>query len=201
MRSIFTLSLLAFCLSSQAMANVEEQKHQKTKDDIYAGIQAGQSSADWDILDQAQSQGVNQGVNVDETDFAYKLYTGYRYKNAAIEFGYSNLGSVEAAVPNAKAEVEADTYSLSAIALMPMNDELSFHAKFGFHAWDVTAKANSTNPLSTRSARASDSGKDPVYGFGAMYDLGNYRFRLEAERYEIDKVDVDFISAGLAYKF
>jgi OmpA-like transmembrane domain. len=77
MRSIFTLYFLVLCLSPQAMANTEEQKHQKTKDDIYAGIQAGQSSADWHILDQAQSQ----GVNVDETDFAYKLYTGYRYKN------------------------------------------------------------------------------------------------------------------------
>jgi OmpA-like transmembrane domain. len=197
MRTIFTLSVLALCLSSQALANTDEQKRHKPIKDIYAGIQAGQSSVDWDTLDQAQSQ----GASVDETAFAYKLYTGYRYKNAAIEFGYSDLGTIDGNAPGINAEAEADTYSLSAIGFIPMNNELSFHAKFGFHAWDYTQRAHWSNAFSTGHASYSDSGKDPVYGIGAMYDLGKYRFRLEAERYEIDKADIDFISAGFAYKF
>ncbi|SIN79890.1 outer membrane beta-barrel protein [Salinivibrio sp. ES.052] len=198
MRSFFTLSFVAYCvMTPYALANTEDHPRPKPVEDVYIGIQAGQSSVDWDVLNQYQSQ----GANIDETAFAYKLYTGYRYKNAAIEFGYSDLGTIDGKVPGINAEAEADTYSLSAIGFMPINNELSFHAKFGFHAWDYTERAHWSNTFAEGSARYSDSGKDPVYGIGAMYELGKYRFRLEAERYDIDKADIDFISAGFAYKF
>ena len=92
MKRIAAASLIVLStLASQAFA-------QQPQRGWYAGISAGQSTADIDSASVLPVIGATQSrVSTDDTDTGFKLYGGYRFnRHLAVEAGYADLGSFRA---------------------------------------------------------------------------------------------------------
>jgi hypothetical protein len=46
-----------------------------------------------------------------------------------------------------------------------------------------------------------DSGTDPAYGLGLQLQISSFAIRAEYEIFNLDRVDIDFVSAGVSYTF
>lgn len=173
------------CLIPSAVAIAKDAPKKDIIDESYIGIQLGQSSIDY------------QGL--DDTDSGFKLLAGHRYKNIGIEAAYTELGGTSGYItPYKTFALDASTVSLSAMGYLPVNESFSFFGKLGLNKWSVDGTARTHN----QTFSDSSDGTDPVFGLGATYDLGQYvNLRVEAERYQLDDADVDFISIGVGYTF
>ena len=86
--------------------------------------------------------GINAGAaKIDSTGFgsssSWSLLGGYAIvENIAAEIAYSNFGVQSGPGVNSKNKA----ISISVVAALPMNEQLSFFAKFGFAStvWDVS---------------------------------------------------------------
>jgi OOP family OmpA-OmpF porin len=77
-------------------------------------------------------------------------------------------------------------------------NKLRAFAKLGLHAWELDASVTS----SAGSASLTNSGTDLFYGIGAKYALTDrVSIRAEFERFNIDSDEIDFVSAGVSYRF
>lgn len=202
-KSLVALSALAFAASS-AMAGdwyaVGAIGQAKVKD-------FNQADLDAEVLDIAGVAPTSSSV--DKTDTAYKLQAGYQFnKNFALEGGYFNLGKATYSAAytggNANAAFKVDGWNLSAVGILPLNEQFSLFGKLGAAYNTVKASAN----VGTNSGSDKDSNVGAVYGIGASYNLTK-QIALRAE-YEIyDKIGgddtgkskVDVWSLGVAYKF
>lgn len=157
---------------------------------IYVGASLGTAEVDY-------SDG-ESNVEFDDSDTGYKFYAGYNFGlipflNLAVEGGYMDLGSVEgeiAAVTGNKIEANGwSAYGVGGFDLGP----IGLFAKVGYFAWDADFK--------TFQGDDSDSGTDPAFGLGAKFQLGSFALRAEYEVFDLDEVDIDYISVGAAYTF
>lgn len=206
-KSLVALSALAFAASS-AMADgwyaVGSIGQAKIKDIDQAGIDA-------ELIDNGVT---GLSSSADKTDTAYKLQAGYQFnKNFALEGGYFNLGKATYAAAFtggvANASVKADGWSLSAVGILPLNEQFSLFGKLGAAYNTVKANATGTGGGSTITWSDKDSNVGAVYGIGASYNLTK-QIALRAEYEVYDKIGkddttgeskVDMWSLGVVYKF
>jgi OmpA-OmpF porin, OOP family len=188
----------------------------------YLAGSIGQSSFDASKSDgDASLNDVGLGVNsssLDDEDTAYKIQLGYQFNpNFAIEGGYVDLGGLtyKANVTdgifdyNAKMDVEASGLNIAAVGILPLNDNFSLFAKFGF----INAKVETTVKVSSGgfSSSGSEDSTDlkPMFGIGAAYSITDQlAIRVELERYSklgdedsTGEGDVDLLSGGILFKF
>jgi len=166
-------------------------------------------------------------ISIDKTDTAYKLQAGYQFtENFSIEGGYVDLGNLKyqfVPTPNpgtialyypdlSKVKVSASGWNLSAVGVLPLNNNFSLYAKAGAIRATVKAKTEVTYffpPTGDSSDTESSTDIKPLFGVGASYKLNsNVSVRVEAERYSnlgdsdtTGEGNVDLYSAGIAYKF
>ena len=77
-----------------------------------------------------------------------------------------------------------------------LNEDIDLYGKLGFHSWETTVKVSST----TSSTDATDDGIDPIYGFGAEFNVAQGTDLVAG--YEISKFDDDDVSylfAGMKF--
>lgn len=161
---------------------------------FYATASVGQTRADIEDM---------PGFSVDDTDTGYSLGLGYEFnKYVAFEAGYVDLGETTMTLGAFNAAVEADGFYFGPKVSLPITDKFSVFGKVGLFAWDVDASSNF-------GVAASASGTDAYFGAGLAYDITDaLALKAEWTRYNsvgdentTDSADVDFIAAGLVFKF
>lgn len=166
-RSLAALMLCALAGSASA------------EDGFYIGGGAGQASVD-------ESQ-------YDDEDTALSVFGGYQFnRHFAIEGGYADLGEIEPG--EGAATLEADSFHVAAVGMLPVTDAFAFYGKAGLHRWDADTGLALLN--------GEDSGTDPVYGIGAQYRF-NERFalRVDLSRFRMEDVDVDVAQLQARFDF
>lgn len=126
---------------------------------------------------------------------------GYQYsKNLAAEVQFTGIGKV---TDVAGATVKGDTFSVTAVGILPMNDSFGLFGKLGFASTKTTASATFANNVgATRSAL--------TYGLGAQYNVNqNFGVRAGWDRYGAAttvagakvNANADVLTVGVVYKF
>jgi OmpA-OmpF porin, OOP family len=164
---------------------------------LYAGIGIGQSGF----------RGSCQGLGAcSEKDPAAKIFGGYRLnKNFALEAGWVDLGKTNASTGAGNVSMSAKGFEVSGVAMLPVAREFSLLARWGFFKW-LTGRNDGTGLIGS----GSSTGSDATYGLGGNIDFKDGRLALRGEwqRYKYvgsltttRRGDVDFLSAGLVFKF
>jgi OOP family OmpA-OmpF porin len=168
----------------------------------YAGVGFGQSKVDIECdLDITCSS--------DDTDTGWKLFAGNQFSpNAAVEFGYVDLGQMKASGTDSflgitSVDLESTGFNLALVGFLPVGNTVNLMGKVGFFRWDLDINASSSV---FGSGSASDSGTDLMFGLGASFDIGKTTaVRIEWEQFtdvgDIDGGDVDLLSASLVFRF
>ena len=163
----------------------------------YVGGSLGQTSAD---LGGAFAPGA--GESVDDSDTGFKVFGGYNIvKFLSVEASWVDVAgvSVDEAATASSLTAEADGFSVEAVGIIPFSEKFEAFAKAGLYKWDgdMTASVGGQQTLS-----ANDDGTDPIFGIGIGWNaFSRGQLRLEAERYSLNDLDVDMISAGFAWHF
>lgn len=147
---------------------------------FYLGASIGSASLD----------ASDNGFDIDDDDNGYKIYGGFNFGvvpliDLAVEGGYVDFGSFGSG-PGDNVDVDAWTgFGLAGFKLGP----IGLFGKMGMISWD------------TDYGIGSDSGTDPAYGLGARFQLGSFALRAEYELFDLDDVEIDYLSVGAAYTF
>jgi hypothetical protein len=169
---------------------------------VIASAEGGYLGASYGQVEYKLSSAEIAGLNamgrtvLDDSDQAFKVFGGYRYnKNIAVEVSYANLGDLEVSdVSLGGVRSETSGYSLSAVGLLPVTEQIDLFAKAGAFIWSVDGYSNAAR------MRGND-GSDMTYGIGAAYTFGVTTLRAEVERFEIGSSNLDMVSAGLSLNF
>jgi len=151
----------------------------------------------------------------DKTDTGYALGLGYTFnKYVAIEAGYNDLGEINRDYADGTGAVniksEADGFYFGPQISLPVTDAFSLFGKIGLFAWDVDQKASASGAYAAfNGLGASAHGTDVYFGAGMAYAITNtlsvkaewVRYNNVGDKDTTDSADVDFISAGLVFKF
>lgn len=142
----------------------------------------------------------------------WKVYTGYQFnKYLGVEGGYANLNDATAhtaiTAPVAgtiRTNVATDAWTLAVVGTYPLTDKFSVMGKVGaaYVLTEVRAQATGAGSGTTASIAVGDDSYQPYYGVGVSYALlDNLNLRAEWERFDMDDINVDLMTAGIAVKF
>jgi OOP family OmpA-OmpF porin len=212
MKRIAAASLIVLStLASQAFA-------QQPQRGWYAGISAGQSSADVDSNGLVVIGATASTVSVEDTDTAFKVYGGYRFgRHLAVEAGYADLGSFSGTrnvtspgIGSLKAETSVSGIFGQAVGILPLGERFSLFGTAGLFANEVKTTLSSSGGVALIGQRsASNSDVNLKLGVGAGFDFTpKFGMRVEWERFfELGddsvggKSDVDLLSIGIVFRF
>jgi OOP family OmpA-OmpF porin len=146
----------------------------------------------------------------DEKDTGWKLFAGNQFnQNAAVEFGYVDLGKGTASVsgPGVGGNLgwEATGFNLALVGTLPVNNEFGFLGRIGIFLWDLDFSVSGVGG----SASASASGTDLTYGLGVKYDFNKTTgMRVEWEKFkdvgdenDTGQGDIDLLTFSLVFRF
>lgn len=130
---------------------------------------------------------------LDDDTTGGKIYGGYRFNEYfAVEASYFDFGELE----NRVSSLEIDGFGISAVGSYPVTSKLEIFGKLGVQYWDADARGPIVQGLN------DDSDTDAFYGIGVRYSItDSISIQAEAERYEIEDIDLDAASIGVSYKF
>ena len=153
--------------------------------------------------------------NIDNKDTGYKVYGGYQIdKNWGVETTYFDLGkaTVHGSVNNGfaitpvYASIGATAWGFAGTFSTPVCNNVSLFGKIGLIRSELKARAF----IRGIDNQAKEFNTGVNFGLGAKYDFTrNLAIRAEWERLEMQIIgqmstvnsDVDFLSAGITYKF
>jgi OOP family OmpA-OmpF porin len=207
MKKIVLAAVLAGCAAAPVFAG-----------DFYVVGTLGQSTFDLSKSDIDRSM-VAAGVPVtssslDKSDVAYKIQLGYQFNPyVAIEGGYVDLGKsgYSASVTGAavQSDVKASGLAIAALGILPINESFSLFGKLGLINAAVEIEATASAGGSSASSSISATKIKGNWGLGAAYNVNKQlALRVEYERFmklgdanSTGEVDVNLLSAGIAFKF
>lgn len=160
--------------------------------DWYGAISLGKTELNEEVC------GGLAGCTEDLKDTGWKLAAGKQLNtNAAVEFGYVDLGDASASAAGATCTVEADGFHASLVGSLPTTNQFSFTGRVGLFRWDAGGVCSGAF-----SASGSDSGTDLTFGVGMRYDMTKtVGLRAEWDRFDVDEDDVDMLSLGVVFQF
>ncbi len=159
----------------------------------FIGASVGNAAVSAELADP----GIGSDINFDEDDFAWKVYGGYAFDLAVIDFGlelgYFDLGSPSADVLGENVGIAVSGFSAFALAGVNLGP-VGLFIKGGLASWDAD--------LVIADLRASEDGSDPAYGAGLRFTVGSVEIRGEYEVFDIDDADDVYMGTlGLAWRF
>lgn len=129
-------------------------------------------------------------------DIGYKIFGGYNFGiipliDLGVEGSYVDFGEAsDIQILNRNVGVTAwDLFGVGCVNLGPVG----LFAKLGRVWWD--SDANLIERI------LDDSGNDMAYGLGVRFQVGPVALRAEYERFDTNKIDIDYLSAGVAWTF
>ncbi len=134
---------------------------------------------------------LDEDESLKDDRFSWRGFAGFEVNRIfALEAGYVDFGSTS----EGNRDMEADGWTLAAIAALPITPYFAPYAKVGQLFWD---RERSFGPLSS-----SDDGNDFFFGGGARFAMtDNIDLRLEYERYALDDTDLDMGSVNVQFRF
>lgn len=147
---------------------------------------------------------INETV-VDDNSNAYKFTMGYEgrsyfgFEASWVDFGEFD-GVITAAGGSTNVGYDAKTATAAITMTIPIGEAISLHAKGGYLFWSTDVKLSGT-VVDPEWEGGSDNGSDPFYGAGVRINLGKVSVVGEWERFKLNKVDIDAVSAGLRFYF
>jgi hypothetical protein len=175
---VLTLLLVIAALASPVMAD--------GKKGLMVGGSVGASLYDISDLD-------GSSVKLDDTDFAWKVFLGYRFGLFAIEADYRDFGKVTDASAGQRSEYSTQAFDLSAAVMVPIGP-FDIIGRVGASNWDGDASVSGVDVPSL-------DGTSLMYGVGGAFRLGSVAIRLEIERFEFDPDPVNMVSLGASFTF
>jgi OOP family OmpA-OmpF porin len=180
--------LLGLQFSTQSSASSASFAQRGEGSGFYIGGSMTQMKADGDCP---------PGFTCDFKDTGFKVFGGVRLnRNFAIEGFYGNWGEVQVDTGAASAKVEASTFGVAALGIVPLGERFELFGKVGIGSTEQKATASAGGA----SATAAESGSDVLYGLGAGFNITR-NFGLRAEWERLKDSEVDIFSAGLQYRF
>jgi long-chain fatty acid transport protein len=179
-------------------------------DGWYAGFGFGQSQYQGvsSYLDSQQAAaGKTSTTSANTRTEGWKVYAGYQFnKYIGVEGGYANLNDMSATTtitaPTAgsvRTNMDSDAWTLAAVGSYPLTDKFSILGKLGaaYVLTDNNVKVNSTT-----TQHHGDDGYQPYYGVGVSYALvDNFKLRAEWERFDLNDINIDLLTAGFTVAF
>jgi OOP family OmpA-OmpF porin len=155
--------------------------------------------------------------SLDDKDTGYKIALGYQYNpNFAVEVGYVDLGktkysatgTISGSSAAASAQAKVNGWGVSAVGILPINNEFSLFGKIGTINANVETSASASGIGGSVTIPYKSRKWKGAYGVGASYAFSKAAaVRVEYEIFSklgddtIGKSDVDLLSIGIAYKF
>lgn len=190
-------------------------------DDWYVGASIGPADAGYSsdalLADLAARGWTISNVSTDDSDTAWKLYTGYEFTDRlSFEVGYANLGEVVTQYSTSVPPNQIDALLRDTVAVHPYLGEGWFAAgvlrwPFVPNQWSVTARAGlfaweadidvDVIQGATGSATDKDTGTDGMFGLGIEWHANpQWSVTLEWERYKLNEW-VDVPTVGVRWRF
>jgi hypothetical protein len=95
--------------------------------------------------------------------------------------------------------VEVDGIEFALVGHAPLSDTFSIFGRVGIFMWDAEIKIDT---VSFGSESETDDGSDAFFGADLSFDVGSQAaLRVEYTRYDAADGDIDFIGAGLDFRF
>ena len=213
MKRLIATAALATLVASPALA----QSYQYNPNEgPYIGASFGQAKTDADLdlgsaLDSAGYDVISSSS--DDSDIGYKVYAGYQFNpNFAVEASYVDFGKFEANATvmagepiAANASASIDGFGFALVGKLPIQNGFNVYGKLGMVAWDADLDVNLNSLSGDFATSDGEDGSDPFYGIGAEYEINQLVLRAEYERYDLSEggedFEVDFLSAGIGYRF
>ena len=218
MKSAVSRWLIAPALALVA-AGAHAQEQPAAERGWYGGFSAGQSRIDFANSNVAPVPFATQGTLVEnDTDFAYKLFVGYRLqRHLALEFGYTNFGHFSAtrtvtapAAGSRTFSMTVDGFHFDVVGIVPVSSNFELFGKIGIIRTTTKIDNSVTGAVVLNSpAKQEEVNIDPVrLGIGAEFRFSRaVGLRVEYERQRIDweifseNPTVSLLSAGLVFRF
>jgi hypothetical protein len=128
-------------------------------------------------------------ADLEDTDFAWKVFVGYRFGWFAVEADYRDFGQIQTK-SGPSFSIATQAFDLAGVAMIPIGP-FDIIGKVGATAWDTDIGG----------VDLSEDGTDLMYGIGAAIRLGFVGIRLELERFDIDPEPIDMVTLGVAFTF
>ena len=185
----------------------------------YLGFGMGQDyGRDWDasrFTSSLAAQGYTATqTSSDNSDLGFKVFGGYQFtKYLGLEGGYAQFNNYTASGPvtgstatppvvSAYQTEKNNAWTLAAVGTLPLTKDFSVFGKVGADNWKRTTNTSVASATTRDRTSSIERGVDPFYGVGVSYALmDNLTVRGEYERYDFGGPKIDFISAGMAFKF
>jgi hypothetical protein len=157
-----------------------------------SGFYAG-GAVSWALFD-----GEQYGVVFSEDAFGYKVFGGVDIlPYLGIDVARADFGNIDGEEGAAKLSVDAETWAISAVGLIPLGEKFALFAKLGYHFWQYEARATGAWQWWEK-----DDGGDMLAGFGVRWYLGRHLMLLgEYEAYRVHDFDFDNVNLGVGWKF
>lgn len=146
-------------------------------------------------MGQAEFGDCPAASSCDPRDPAYKVYAGYRFnRHIALEAGYTDLGKSTVVTSGAIAEEKPRGAAGHFVAAWPLAERFSILGRVGLIYGDTKVTGG--------GAIRNDKGTRLAWGAGAHYDISRqFAVRVEWERFRLETLEVDAITAGVVASF
>ena len=161
--------------------------HAEPPKGLLIGGSVGQSFYNTEIEDLD-----GESFKLNDQDFAYKIFAGYRFGFVAIEGGYRDLGKVEDKSGEIVFRTKTTGLDLALLGMLPVGP-IDLFARAGMIAWD--------SEFDIGDIGNTDEGTDFMWGLGGAFRLGGLGIRLEWEQFAIDPDSIGMLSAGVTFAF
>lgn len=188
------------------------------REGLYVGIAGGLTdhlTSSGDFQKKLADSGKNARVSLDGSRSGLKAYMGYRLNvPIAFEVGYTWLEGLRSTIVDtdgvdtqaladqvgATHPIAGEGVSFSALVYPIDRRVVQAFVRGGAWLWDSDSVYTVLDQMGTsfQSQPVNESGFSPLFGLGMQFNLGRgLRLRLEAERYWLDRGQLDFFSLGL----
>lgn len=154
---------------------------------LFSAFNAIASDNSWYVT----ANGLNAEFESGSNNSGYNVAVGkYINSNISIELGYADFGDGSENIGGVDAEFEATAIQVSALGYLPVSEKAGLFARIG------------VEKISTEDSNNNETDDtDLFYGVGGYYNVSdNIDIRLEAQRHEIQNIELDTVSLGVAVK-
>jgi hypothetical protein len=147
---------------------------------------------------------INETV-VDDTRNSYKFFLGYEFpRSLGIEVAWVDFGDFDGVITaeggSTQVGYDAKTATAALTYRIPLAELVTLYGKAGYMYWstDVTLTGTVLDP---DYVAGTDHGTDFFYGGGLRFNFGKVSVLGEWERYKLDTIDINAVSAGVRFTF